>query len=75
MMAEKFSVPEIAALRNELLQSGLTSQDAAEVLQLFVAGRGYGISPEAALDVTIRLGSGKSIESIQEELDRVALVN
>ncbi len=75
MMAEKFTLPELTALRSELLQSGLCSQDAAEVLQLFVAGRGYGISPEAALDVTIRLGAGMPIETIQQELDRVALVN
>ena len=33
MMAEKFSEPELSALRSELLQSGLDSRDGAELLQ------------------------------------------
>jgi len=75
MMAEKFSLPELTALRSELLQSGLASTDAAEVLQLFVAGRGYGISTEAAVNVMSQLGAGLPLEAVQQELDRVALVN
>ncbi len=75
MMAEKFTLPELTALRSELLQSGLASTDAAEVLQLFVAGRGYGISTEAAVNVMSQLGAGLPLETIQRELDRVALVN
>ena len=47
MMAEKFSVPELTALRSELLQ-GFDSKDAAELVQMFLAGHGYGVSPEAA---------------------------
>jgi hypothetical protein len=75
MMAEKFTLPELTALRSELLQSGLAATDAAEVLQLFVAGRGYGISTEAAVNVMGQLGAGLPLEAIQKELDRVALVN
>ncbi len=75
MMPEKFTLPELTALRSELLQSGLASTDAAEVLQLFVAGRGYGISAEAAVNVMGQLGAGLPLETIQKELDRVALVN
>ena len=45
-MGEKFSVAEVAALRNELLQGGLDSFQAAELLKMFLTGRGYGISPE-----------------------------
>ena len=75
MMAEKFSLPELTELRSEMLESGFSSQDAAEVLQLFVTGRGYGISPEVAKDVMARLQAGWPLESIQQELDRVALVN
>jgi len=74
-MAEKFTLPELTALRSELLQSGLASTDAAEVLQLFVAGRGYGISTEAAVNVMSQLGAGLPLEAVQQELDRVALVN
>ncbi len=75
MMAEKFSLPELTELRSELLQTGYSSQDAAEVLQMFCIGRGYGISPEAAKDVMSRLGLGMPLDAIQQELDRVALVN
>ncbi|HWR36210.1 MAG TPA: hypothetical protein VN622_10105 [Clostridia bacterium] len=75
MMAEKFSVPELAALRSELIQSGLDFQDAAELLQVFLAGRGYGVSPETARDAVSKVeGSGCSLEVIQQELDRIALV-
>ena len=75
MMAEKFSQPELSALRSELLQSGLDSKDGAELLQVFLIGRGYGVSPEAALDAIHKVeGSGCSLEVIQQELDRIALV-
>lgn len=75
MMAEKFSIPELSALRNELVQGGLDSRDAAEMLQVFLIGRGYGVSPEAALDAVNRVeGSGCSLEVIQTELNRIALV-
>ena len=75
MMAEKFSVPELAALRSELVQSGLDFKDTAEVLQLFLVGRGYGVSNEAALDAARKVEvSGCSLEVIQRELDRIAWV-
>lgn len=75
MMAEKFSVPELAALRNEMIQGGLDFRDAAELMQVFLAGRGYGVSPEVALDAASRVeGAGCSLEVIQKELDRIALV-
>ena len=72
---EKFSVPELTALRNELVQGGLDARQAAELLQVFLIGRGYGVSPEAAFDASIRVeGAGCSIESIQKELEGLALV-
>jgi hypothetical protein len=75
MMAEKFSVPELSQLRTELLQSGLDWKDAAELVQVFLIGRGYGVSPEAALDAIQKVeGSGCSLEVIQQELDRIAMV-
>ena len=75
MMAEKFSVPELAALRSELLQSGLDSRDAAELLQVFLAGRGFGVSPDVARDAMSKVeGSGCSLEVIGRELDRIALL-
>ena len=75
MMVEKFSAGEIAALRSELMQGGMDSWEAAQLLQVFLAGRGYGVSPEAALDAASRVeGAGCSAEVIQRELDRVAMV-
>lgn len=74
-MVEKFSTTELSALRNELLQNTLDSWDAARLVQLFLMGRGYGVSPEAALDAASRMeGAGCSMDVIQQELDRVAMV-
>lgn len=75
MMAEKFSIAELTALRNELIQGGLDAREAAELMQVFLAGRGYGVSPEAAIDAAFRVeGAGCSLDSIQKELETIALV-
>jgi hypothetical protein len=75
MMAETFSVPELTALRNELIHGGLDTRQAAELLQVFLTGRGYGVSPEAAFDASIRVeGAGCSLDVIQVELQKLALV-
>ncbi len=75
MMAEKFSPPELAALRSEMLQGGLDARQAAELFQVFLIGRGYGVSPQAAWDAAANVGgAGCSIESIQRELEKIALV-
>jgi hypothetical protein len=74
-MVEKFSTTELSALRNEMLQNSLDSWDAARLVQIFLMGRGYGVSPEAARDAAGRIeGAGCSTDAIQEELNRVALV-
>ncbi len=76
MMDEKFNVTELAALRSDLLQGGIDSREAAELLQVFLMGRGYGVSQEAARDAASRVeGSGCSMEVIQKELESIALVN
>jgi hypothetical protein len=42
-MKDRFSSTELTALRNDLLQGGLIdSREAAELLQVFLMGRGYG---------------------------------
>jgi hypothetical protein len=74
-MVEKFSAAELAALRNDLLQGGLDSREAAELLQVFLMGRGYGVSQEAAIDAAGRVeGSGCSLEVIQKELESIGFV-
>lgn len=73
---ETFTVTELNALRNDLLQSGMVdSREAAELLQVFLMGRGYGVSPEAALDAAGRVEiSGCSLPVLQRELEGLALV-
>jgi len=74
MMAEKFSVPELAALRSELLH-GFDSRDAGELLQMFLAGHGYGVSAEEARNAVTRAGLlGGTLETFQRELESIALV-
>ena len=75
MSTEKFSVLEIAELRSELIQSGLDARDAAELMQTFLCGRGYGVSLEAARAAAFTVeGSGCSLEVMQRELNRIAMV-
>ena len=73
---ERFTVTELTALRNDLLRSGMIdSRDAAELLQVFLMGRGYGDSPQAALDAAFRVESaGCSMSILQQELEKLALV-
>ena len=74
MMAEKFSVPELTALRSELLQ-GFDSKDAAELVKMFLAGHGYGVSAEEARNAVSRAGMlGSTLEAFQRELESIALV-
>lgn len=75
-MRDKFSVMELSALRNDLLQGGMIdSRDAAELLQVFLMGRGYGVSPQAAMDAAGRVEiSGCSLPVLQRELEGLALV-
>ncbi|PYX93551.1 MAG: hypothetical protein DMG71_14895 [Acidobacteria bacterium] len=75
-MKERFSVTELTALRNDLLQSGMIdSREAAELLQVFLMGRGYGVSPEAAIDAAGRVEmAGCALRVLQHELENLALV-
>jgi len=75
-MRERFSTTELTALRNDLLQGGLLdSREAAELLQVFLMGRGYGVSPEAAFDAASRVEmAGGSLPVLQHELEGLALV-
>jgi hypothetical protein len=53
----------------------IDSRDAAELLQVFLMGRGYGVSPQAALDAAFRVESaGCSMPILQQELEKLALV-
>jgi hypothetical protein len=75
-MKDRFTVTELSALRNDLLQSGMVdSREAAEVLQVFLMGRGYGVSPQAAIDAAGRVEmAGCSLPVLERELESLALV-
>jgi hypothetical protein len=75
MPDEKFSTMEVVVLRSELLQGGLDARDAADLMQNFLAGRGYGVSLEAARAAAYKVeGSGCSLEVMQRELERIAWI-
>ena len=70
---EKFTASDLATLRSDLLQSGIDSFQAAELVTSFLSGRGYGISTVEARGVATKIeGFGSTVESIQAELERVA---
>src|SRR5277367_1565162 len=73
---DRFTATELAALRSDLLQGGMIdSYEAAELLQVFLMGRGYGVSQKAALDAAGRVEmAGCALPVLQHELENLALV-
>ena len=72
---EKFSATDLMTLRHDLLQSGVDSFQAAEIVANFLTGRGYGISSVEARSVVSAIEiPGATPEHIQAELERVARV-
>jgi hypothetical protein len=72
---EKFSAQDLNTLRSELLQSGVDSFQAAEIVTNFLTGRGYGCSHVEARKVASKIEvPGATPERIQAELERVARV-
>jgi hypothetical protein len=73
---DRFTVTELAALRDDLLQGGMVdSYEAAQLLQVFLMGRGYGVSPTAALDAAGRVEmAGCALPVLQHELENLAMV-
>ena len=72
---EKFPAAELAGLRTELMQSGVDSFQAAQMVTAFLAGRGYGVDAEMVREAVVRLeGNACSVECIQKELESVAYV-
>jgi hypothetical protein len=72
---EKFTATDLSSLREELMQSGLDTWQAAELISSFLNVRGYGVSSQAARGVAWRIESlNCSLKSMQEELEKLALV-
>lgn len=74
-MIEKFNSSELAALKNGLMQSMLDANQGADILQMFLVGRGYGVNRQAAIDSVTRLEArGCAVDVLQQELEGLALV-
>lgn len=72
---EKFAMHDLAGLRTELLQSGVDSWQAAELVTTFLSGRGYGADPGLVREAVLRLESNACpLERMQRELESVAWV-
>ena len=72
---ERFSATQLGNLRTALMDSGIDSWQAADMLSNFLTGRGYGVSPQRARDAIARLeGTDRALDCMQEELERVAVV-
>jgi hypothetical protein len=72
---EQFSATQLGNLRTALMNSAIDSWQAADVLSTFLSGRGYGINAQAARDAIARLeGTNRALDSMQEELERIAVV-
>lgn len=72
---EMFANADLSTLRADLLQSGLDSRQAGEVISAFLSGRGFGVSNNEARHAATRIESvGCSIQCLREELSRLALV-
>jgi hypothetical protein len=72
---DKFTATDLSALREELMQSGLDSWQAGELISSFLSVRGYGVSHHAARGAATRIESvGCSLKMMQEELEKLALV-
>lgn len=70
---EKFPLAELAGLRTELLQSGVDSWQAAELVTIFLSGRGYGADPAMAREAVMRLeAKACTFECMQRELEGIA---
>jgi hypothetical protein len=72
----KFSRNELSSLQQHLSIPQANSWQVAELLQLFLADRGYGASPEQARAAAARIGcQGSSLEALAAALDSLALAS
>lgn len=75
LTTEMFAQSDLSSLRADLMQSGLDSWQAGELISAFLSGRGFGVSHHEARHAATRIESvGCSIQCLREELSRLALV-
>ncbi len=72
---EKFTPGELANLRHDLMKAKMDSWQAADLVAIFLAGRGYGVNTNAMRNAVPRLDIlGGSPEAMQAVLETVAYV-
>ena len=72
---ERFPVADLHGLREDLRMSSVDAWQSADLISIFLSGRGYGVSTDAARIAASRIESvGCSLQSMQEELEKLALV-
>ncbi|MGH9616294.1 MAG: hypothetical protein ACRD28_06085 [Acidobacteriaceae bacterium] len=72
---EKFAMVDLQELREGLLQQGLDSWQAADLIRSFLAGRGYGVSRQSARDAVLRAEVlTQSMDCMQAELEKLAMM-
>lgn len=74
-MIEQFPAADLNGLREEIRKSSVDAWQSADLISSFLSGRGYGVSTDAARIAASRIESvGCSLQSMQEELEKLALV-
>ena len=72
---EQFPAADLNDLREEIRKSSVDAWQSADLISTFLSGRGYGVSTDAARIAASRIESiGCSLQSMQEELEKLALV-
>jgi hypothetical protein len=71
---EQFPAADLHGLREELRKSSVDSWQSADLISNFLSGRGYGVSTDAARIAASRIESVTSLQLMQEELEKLALV-
>lgn len=70
-----FTGSDLEALRHDMIRNSADYRDAAEMLQAFLWGHGYGVSREAALESAHRVeGAHCDLGVITKELEQLAQV-
>jgi len=75
---QMFSAGDVSLLRGALQERAAEFDcwQSADMIQMFLRSRGYGVSPQAARTSVARLGATRcDDEAVAEELESLALVN
>ena len=75
-MLGKFDLPEVAALRDRILEPGVDSFQAAEFIRLFLEKHGYGAPDKLRNDLMKqRIAPSSHVDVFRWQLERIAFAN